>query len=293
MKTKAFLNLARLDRPAGWLLLLWPTLSALWLVSGGFPGWRLFLIFTLGTFLMRIAGCCINDVVDRKLDLHVARTAQRPVTIGEISTKEALACSVVLILLSFGLVLMTNLPTVVASVLALILSIFYPFAKRFLSVPQAALGLAYSMGIPMAFVAVYGDHSPWYAAFTSPGIGIAWLMVLGNFFWVIAYDTQYAMADKEDDLKLGIKTSAITFGSYDTFIIVICYILYLLIWSQAGFRLGARWPYWIGLLAATVLAFRCYTQIEDRDPAKCYKAFTQNHWIGFAIFVGVVVSSFL
>lgn len=293
MKADAFLNLVRWNRPAGWLLLLWPTLSALWLFGGGFPGWHLFIVFLLGTILMRMAGCCINDLADRKFDLHVQRTNNRPIATGEISVKEALACCLILILMAFGLVLTTNLPTIVVSVLALILSIIYPFTKRFFSVPQAALGLAYSMGIPMAFMAVHGSYAPWHGAFTYPGVGVAWLMVLGNFFWVIAYDTQYAMTDKEDDLKLGIKTSAITFGAYDTFIIVICYVLFLFIWSRAGISLGARWPYWLGLVAAAIQAFRLYTLIEKREPANCFKAFTQNHWIGFSIFLGVLVSSLI
>lgn len=293
MKLHTFLNLVRWDRPTGWLLLLWPTLSSLWLFKGGFPGWHLVLVFTLGTLLMRSAGCCINDIADKKFDLYVARTADRPVATGEVSVKQAFLCSFVLILLSFGLVLTTNLPTIVVSALALALSVVYPFTKRFLSVPQAALGLAYGMGIPMAFMAIEGSNASWHSAFTYPGAGWAWLLVLGNFFWVIAYDTEYAMVDKKDDLKLGIKTSAITFGSYDIFMIIICYVLFLFIWSEAGFRLSARWPYWIGLFAAVIQVYWHYTLIEERDPAKCYKAFLKNHWIGFSIFAGVLASSLL
>ena len=199
-----YLDLIRWSRPAGWLLLLWPTLSALWLAAGGFPGWHLVVVFTLGTILMRSAGCCVNDVADRDFDRHVKRTAQRPITSGAVSVREALGVGAVLALVAFVLVLTTNGPTVAWSLPALGVTILYPFTKRFFSMPQAVLGVAFSMGIPMAFTAVQGQV-PWLAL---------WL-VLGNLLWVLAYDTEYAMVDRDDDLKLGMKTSAITLGRFD------------------------------------------------------------------------------
>ena len=196
-----YLQLIRWDRPAGWLLLLWPTLSALWLAAGGFPGWHLVAVFTLGTILMRSAGCCINDVADQEFDRHVKRTAQRPVTRGAVSSREALAVGAVLALAAFLLVLTTNTVTVGWSFAALAVTLAYPYAKRFVSMPQAVLGVAFSFGIPMAFAAV---HAQIPAA--------AWILLAGNLFWVLAYDTQYAMVDRDDDLRIGMKTSAITLG---------------------------------------------------------------------------------
>ncbi|RUS67317.1 4-hydroxybenzoate octaprenyltransferase [Saezia sanguinis] len=294
MNVRAYMNLVRWDRPAGWLLLLWPTLSALWLAAGGFPGWHLIIVFTLGTILMRFAGCCINDVADRKFDLYVKRTIHRPVTSGELSVKQALMCGAILALLSFALVLTTNLATIVASLLGLFVTLIYPYTKRFFSIPQAVLGIAFSFGIPMAFTAVLGTNWTWHGVITGTQMGYAWLLLLGNLFWVIAYDTEYAMVDRDDDLKLGmIKTSAITFGKYDTFIIMLCYVAFLFIWSQVGFRLGARWPYWLGLLVAFAQAIWHYTLIENRTREGCFKAFTKNHWIGFSIFAGVLAGSLL
>ena len=189
-KLSLYLDLIRWNRPAGWLLLLWPTLSALWIASGGFPGWHLLTVFILGTILMRSAGCCLNDVADRDFDKHVKRTAQRPVTSGALSSKEALLLGAVLALLAFGLVLTTNRSTVMWSFAALAVAVIYPYAKRFFSMPQAVLGVAFSFGIPMAFSAVQGSVPP-----------LAWLLLLGNLFWVLAYDTEYAMVDRDDDLK--------------------------------------------------------------------------------------------
>ena len=294
MNVRAYMNLVRWDRPAGWLLLLWPTLSALWLAAGGFPGWHLIIVFTLGTILMRFAGCCINDVADRKFDLYVKRTIHRPVTSGELSVKQALMCGAVLALLSFALVLTTNLATIVASLLGLFVTLIYPYTKRFFSIPQAVLGIAFSFGIPMAFTAVLGTNWTWHGVITGTHIGYAWLLLLGNLFWVIAYDTVYSMVDLHDHFNLSmIKTSAITFGKYDTFIIMLCYVAFLFIWSQVGFRLGARWPYWLGLLAAFAQAIWHYTLIENRTREGCFKAFTKNHWIGFSIFAGVLAGSLL
>lgn len=291
MNVAACLNLVRWSRPAGWLLLLWPTLSALWLAAGGFPGWHLLIVFTLGTILMRMAGCCINDVADRQFDKHVERTMGRPVTSGQISVGQALLMGAVLALMAFGLVLTTNLPTIITSFFGLLITIIYPYTKRFFFIPQAVLGVAFSFGIPMAFTAVMGG--PWHAVLTNPGMGYAWLLLLGNLFWVVAYDTEYAMVDRVDDLKLGIKTSAITFGQYDVRIITVCYLLFLFIWSNMGFKLGAHWPYWMGLLGALVQVVWHYTLIEERTREGCFKAFTYNHWIGFSVFAGVVVSSLM
>ena len=216
------MQLIRWDRPAGWLLLLWPTLSALWVASHGFPGWHLVVVFTLGTFLMRSAGCCLNDVADRDFDRHVKRTAQRPVTSGKLGSKEALAVGAVLALLAFGLVLTTNRATIAWSFAALAVTLIYPFAKRYVSMPQAVLGVAFSFGIPMAFAAVQ-SRVPM----------LAWLLLLGNLFWVIAYDTEYAMVDRDDDLRIGMKTSAITLGRFDVAAVMLSYLIYLSIWAAA------------------------------------------------------------
>ena len=199
-----YLQLIRWDRPAGWLLLLWPTLGALWLAAGSFPGWHLLGVFTLGTILMRSAGCCINDVADREFDKHVKRTAQRPVTSGAVSVREALLVGAVLALMAFGLVLTTNTATVMWSFAALVVALVYPYAKRFVSMPQAVLGVAFSFGIPMAYSAVLGSIPLQ-----------AWALMAGNLFWVLAYDTEYAMVDRDDDLRIGMKTSAITLGQWD------------------------------------------------------------------------------
>ena len=214
-----YLSLIRWDRPAGWLLLLWPTLSALWVAKGGFPGWHLLLVFTLGTILMRSAGCCVNDVADRGFDRHVKRTANRPVTSGAVSVREALMVGAVLALVAFGLVLTTNGPTILWSFGALAVTLFYPFAKRLVSMPQAVLGVAFSFGIPMAFTAQEVPLSPL----------VGWL-VFSNLLWVLAYDTEYAMVDRDDDLKIGMKTSAITLGRWDVAAIMGFYAAYLSIW---------------------------------------------------------------
>ena len=294
MNIQAYLNLVRWDRPAGWLVLLWPTLSALWLSAGGFPGWHLLTVFILGTVLMRMAGCCVNDVADRRFDLHVKRTQNRPVTTGELSVIQALACGTFLAFLAFCLVLTTNKATIIASFFALGITIFYPFTKRFLAIPQAVLGVAFSLGIPIAYTACQGNFWPWHGVFTGPGVGYAWLLLLGNLFWVVAYDTIYAMVDRDDDLKLGIKTSAITFGRYDVAIIMVCYILFLFIWSRIGGKFAVvHWPYWVGLFAALLQVFWHYSLIAERTREGCMKAFTMNHWVGFSIFAGIVASSFI
>lgn len=279
-KLQLYLDLIRWNRPAGWLLLLWPTLSALWLAAGGFPGWHLIVVFTLGTILMRSAGCCVNDVADREFDKHVKRTAQRPVTSGRISSREALAVGAVLALAAFGLVLTTNASTIAWSFAALAVALVYPYAKRYVSMPQAVLGVAFSFGIPMAYAAVQGDV-PWQA----------WALLLGNLFWVLAYDTEYAMVDRDDDLRIGMKTSAITLGRYDVPAIMAFYLLYLVIWSLIVLpELAVAIGWWLGVAAAAAQVMWHSLLIKDRSRDGCFKAFRLNHWVGFAVFAGLAIS---
>lgn len=273
-----YLDLIRWDRPAGTYLLLWPTLSALWMAAQGFPGWHLLVVFVLGTFLMRSAGCAVNDVADREFDRHVKRTAQRPVTSGALSVKAALAFGAVLALVAFGLVLTTNAATIAWSFAALAVSIFYPYTKRFFSMPQAVLGVAFSFGIPMAFAAVQGGVP-----------ALAWVLLLGNLFWVLAYDTEYAMVDRDDDLQIGIRTSAITLGRYDVAGVMIFYATYLLVWAIVGVAIGSGPLYYAGLLAAAGIAAWHYTLIRTRTREGCFRAFRLNHWVGFVVFVGVAL----
>ena len=273
-----YLDLIRWSRPAGSYLLLWPTLSALWIAAQGFPGWHLIAVFTLGIFLMRSAGCAVNDVADRDFDKHVKRTAQRPVTRGAIRTKEALVLGALLALLAFGLVLTTNGATVLWSFAALALSIAYPFTKRFFSMPQAVLGMAFSFGIPMAFAAVQGQVP-----------ALAWGLLLGNLFWVLAYDTEYAMVDRDDDLKIGIKTSAITLGRFDVAGVMASYAVYLAVWAAVGAHLHASWPYFSGVGGGALIACWHYTLIRHRTRDGCFRAFRLNHWVGFVVFAGVAL----
>jgi 4-hydroxybenzoate polyprenyltransferase len=283
-RLKVWLDLIRWDRPAGWLLLLWPTLSALWIAADGFPGWHLLAVFVLGTILMRSAGCCINDVADRDFDRHVKRTAQRPVTAGAVSIAEALALGAALALAAFVLVLTTNPPTILLSVLGLAVTIGYPFAKRVLSMPQAVLGIAFSFGIPMAFAAAQGGsawslHVPW------PG----WALMASNLFWVLAYDTEYAMVDRDDDLRIGMKTSAITLGRRDVPVVMACYAIYLVSWALLGRSLGLGGWFLAGIGVAALLAAWHYTLIRDRSREGCFRAFRLNHWLGAAVFAGVAI----
>jgi len=296
-----YLDLIRWNRPAGWLLLLWPTLSALWIAADGFPGWHLVAVFTLGTILMRSAGCCFNDVADREFDRHVKRTAARPVTTGAVSVQEALALGALLALLAFMLVLTTNVATIAWSFAALAIALIYPYSKRFVSMPQAVLGVAFSFGIPMAFSAVRGGATPGLffepdaAAFSLAVLRasvplLAWVLLLGNLFWVVAYDTEYAMVDRDDDLRLGMKTSAITLGRLDVPVVLLCYLFYIVIWD------AALMPYVQGALfsVAVTLAFAQvawhYTLIRSRSRAGCFKAFRLNHWLGFTLFMGIAAS---
>jgi 4-hydroxybenzoate polyprenyltransferase len=274
-----YLDLIRWNRPAGWLVCLWPTLSALWIAADGFPGWHLLAVFVLGTFLMRSAGCCVNDVADRDFDKHVKRTAQRPVTTGAITVKEALGLGAVLALLAFGLVLTTNAAAIAWSVPALLVAIAYPFSKRVISMPQAVLGIAFNFGIVIAFAAVQGSVP-----------AVAWWMWVGNLFWVLAYDTEYAMVDRDDDLKIGIKTSAITLGRFDVSAIVAFYLLFLGIWVLAlnRYELGAI--FYVAIAAALAQVVWHFTLIRTRTREGCFVAFRVNHWLGATVFAGIAAS---
>jgi len=273
-----YLDLIRWNRPAGWLLLLWPTLAALWLAAGGFPGWHLLVVFTLGTVLMRSAGCCVNDVADRDFDRHVKRTAQRPVTSGAVSVREALLLGAALALVAFALVLTTNALTIALSFAALAVTLAYPFAKRLVSMPQAVLGVAFSFGVPMAFAAAQGRVP-----------ALAWWLLLGNLFWVLAYDTEYAMVDRDDDLRIGIKTSAITLGRFDVAGVMSFYAAYLLIWAALGWSRGLSWLFLLGIVVAAAQALWHYTLIRGRTREGCFRAFRLNHWVGFAVFAGTAL----
>ena len=274
-----YLDLIRWDRPAGWLVCLWPTLGALWIAADGFPGWHLLGVFVLGTFLMRSAGCCVNDVADREFDKHVKRTAQRPITTGAVSVKEALVLAAVLALVSFALVLTTNLAAVVWSVPALLVAIAYPFTKRFIAMPQAVLGIAFNFGIVIAFAAVQG---------TVPAV--AWWLWLGNLCWVLAYDTEYAMVDRDDDLKIGIQTSAITLGRFDVAGIALFYVAFLSIWTLALIPYALGTMFYIAIGLAFAQAVWHFTLIRTRTREGCFKAFRINHWLGCTVFAGIAGS---
>jgi len=288
-RLQLYLQLIRWDRPAGWLLLLWPTLSALWIAADGWPGWHLLTVFTLGTVLMRSAGCCVNDVADRDFDKHVKRTATRPVTSGAVSVKEALGLGALLALASFGLVLTTNAPTILLSFAALVVTLLYPYAKRVLNMPQAVLGVAFSFGIPMAFAAALGGNEWSLAAIQAAVPRSAWALLLANLFWVLAYDTEYAMVDRDDDIRIGIKTSALTLGRFDVIGVMAFYAIYLGSWAALGLRLGLGWIFLTGVAVAAAQVLWHYRLIKDRSREGCFKAFRENHWLGFAVFVGTVL----
>lgn len=281
-KFNLYLALIRWDRPAGWLLLLWPTLGALWVAADGFPGWHLLGVFVLGTVLMRSAGCCINDVADREFDKHVKRTAARPVTTGAVSVKEALLVGALLALLAFALVLTTNVLTIGLSGAALAVTLAYPYAKRYVAMPQAVLGLAFGMGIPMAFAAVRGDVPP-----------LAWMLALGNLCWVLAYDTEYAMVDRDDDLRIGIKTSAITLGRWDVPMVMLCYLGFIGIWTLTLGQYVASQLFYLAMALALAQVAWHYSLIWSRTRDGCFKAFRLNHWLGFTVFAGIAASYFL
>lgn len=269
-------KLIRLDKPIGILLLLWPTLCALWLAAEGKPDWKLVLIFTLGTVLMRSAGCAVNDYADRDFDRHVKRTADRPLTSGRIRGWEALAVAGVLALVAFLLILPLNGLTKQLSVVALAIAASYPYFKRFFAIPQAYLGIAFGFGIPMAYAAVRGEVP-----------AEAWWLLLANVFWAVAYDTEYAMVDRDDDIKIGMRTSAITFGSWDVRAVMICYAVALGMDFIIGWSLGLRWVFAAGMLLAAGLAVYHYTLIRNRERMACFAAFRNNNWLGAAIFAGV------
>jgi 4-hydroxybenzoate polyprenyltransferase len=271
-------KLVRLDKPIGILLLLWPTLCALWLASAGYPDWKLVLIFTLGTALMRSAGCAVNDYADQDFDRHVKRTADRPLTSGRIRGWEALAVAGGLALLAFLLILPLNALTKQLSVLGLVIAASYPYFKRFFAIPQAYLGIAFGFGIPMAYAAVQGQVP-----------GVAWLLLLGNIFWAVAYDTEYAMVDRDDDLRIGMKTSAITFGRWDVTAVMLCYAVALGIDFAVGWSLGLRGWFAAGMAVAAGLALYHFQLIKGRERMACFAAFRNNNWLGAAVFAGIAL----
>lgn len=278
----AYGRLMRLDKPIGILLLLWPTLWALWISSNGHPDWLVVWIFALGTVLMRSAGCVMNDYADRKFDAHVERTRSRPLATGEVGPREALALAGVLSLLAFGLVLLLNKLTILLSVCALFLAMTYPYTKRFISIPQAYLGVAFGFGIPMAFAAHNG---------TIPLL--AWALLAANIFWAVAYDTEYAMVDRDDDIKIGIRSSALFFGRYDVPAVMGCYAVMLGVLAWVGMEVSMHWPYYAGLAVAGATALYHYTLIRARERAACFKAFLHNNWLGAVIFAGLFASYWL
>ena len=275
-------KLMRLDKPIGILLMLWPTLWALWLASWGMPDKIVVWIFILGAILMRSAGCIVNDLADRNFDPHVERTRERPLAAGKVSVSEALWLLFALLVCAFLLILPLRNGFVIAlSVVAVFLAASYPFTKRFFAVPQAYLGIAYGFGIPMVY-ALYFDAIPL----------AAWVLLIANVFWAIAYDTEYAMADRAEDLKIGIKTSAITFGRFDVPAVMFCYVTSFALIAWVGLQMQARWPFYAGLGVAAALALYHYTLIRQREPARCFKAFLHNNWVGASIFAGIL-SDFL
>ncbi len=273
-----YVQLVRLDKPIGSLLLLWPTLCALWLASAGKPDWHLVAIFTVGTVLMRSAGCAINDFADRDFDRHVKRTAERPLTSGQIKAWEAVLVAAVLALISFALIQPLNLLTRQLSVLAVLIAASYPYFKRFFALPQAYLGIAFGFGIPMAYAAVL-DAVPVEA----------WVLLLANVFWALAYDTEYAMVDRDDDLRIGIRTSAITFGRYDVLAVMLCYAISLALITAVGLQRGLGAGFLIGMLVAAGIAIYHWTLIRGRDRMRCFAAFRHNNWLGAAVFAGIAL----
>ena len=288
-RASLILDLIRWDRPAGWLLLLWPSLSALWMAAGGFPGWHLLAVFTLGTVLMRSAGCCVNDVADREFDRHVKRTAGRPLARGALSVRTALSVGAVLALAAFGLVLTTNLTTLMLAPVALAITVAYPYAKRFVAMPQAVLGVAFSFGIPMAFAAVRGGPDVSLVALGAAVPALAWALLLSNLFWVLAYDTEYAMVDRDDDVRLGIRTSALTLGRFDVSAVMAFYALHLASWAWLGASIGLGAVFFAGVGVACAQALWHFTLIRSRSREGCFKAFRLNHWMGFSLFAGTAI----
>jgi 4-hydroxybenzoate polyprenyltransferase len=273
----AYERLMRLDKPIGTLLLLWPTLCALWFAAGGRPRGSLVLIFVVGTLVTRSAGCAMNDWADRDYDAHVARTAKRPLATREIAPWEALMVAAIGALLAFLLVLFTNRATMLWSIPALLIAVAYPFVKRVFALPQAFLGIAFSFGIPMAYAAVLNRVPP-----------IAWAYLVVNLFWVVAYDTEYAMVDRADDAKIGIRTSALTFGRFDVLAVAICYLVYLAGMAWLGRFYGQGLVYYGALAVAAAQAVSHVWMIRTRDREACFRAFLGNHWLGLTVFAGIV-----
>jgi 4-hydroxybenzoate polyprenyltransferase len=276
-KINAYEQLMRLDKPIGILLLLWPTLWALWIAGDGRPDWIVVLIFVTGTVLMRSAGCVLNDIADRKYDGRVERTQHRPLATGAVTVKEAYVLALMLCLLAFVAVSFLNAKTIYWSFAALFLAASYPYTKRFLVIPQAYLGIAFGFGIPMAFAAMHNQVPV-----------VAWYLLSANIFWAIAYDTEYAIVDRDDDLKIGIHSSAIFFGKHDVLAVMVCYALMLAILSYVGWLLGYGYCYYAGVLAALVLVFWQFTRIKKRLRADCFQAFLENNWIGLVLFLGIL-----
>lgn len=275
-RLKLYFQLVRLDKPVGILLLLWPTLWGLWIASDGLPDVKILFVFIMGTILMRSAGCALNDYADRDFDGQVKRTAQRPLAAKKISSAEALTVAAVLALAAFLFVIVfLNTLTIYLSIVAAFLAASYPFTKRFLAMPQAYLGIAFGFGIPMAFAAVTGKVP-----------ALAWWLLLANIFWTLAYDTEYAMVDRDDDVKIGIKTTALLFGDYDVVAVMLCYVVFIALMAAIGVYLGFAWRYWAGLVMASIIALYHFTLIKGRDRDRCFKAFVHNNWLGFVVFIG-------
>lgn len=277
-RLKIYAQLMRLDKPIGILLLLWPMLWGLWFAAKGMPDAHILVIFVLGTVLMRSAGCVINDFADRKIDPHVERTKNRPMAAGKIGSKEAILLATGLSLCAFLLILPLNQLTILLSVPALFLAGTYPFTKRFFAMPQAYLGIAFSFGIPMAFAAQTNSLPP-----------LIWILMLANLFWVIAYDTAYAIVDKPDDLKIGIKTSAITMGRFDVMGVMLCHGMFIVIMLAIGQLQAMGMAYYAGLMIAVGLIIYQYTLIRNRDRTLCFKAFLHNNWVGMVVFAGIAL----
>lgn len=275
-RLRQYFLLMRLHRPIGIFLLLWPTLWALWIAGEGHPDPLITTLFILGVILMRSAGCVINDYADRHFDPHVRRTRDRPLAAGKVSEREALTLFISLCLLAFTLVLLLNPLTIALSMVAVLLAISYPFTKRYTHWPQAYLGIAFGWGIPMAFAAQTGEIPP-----------LAWLLLIVNILWAMAYDTLYAMVDREDDIQIGVKSTAILFGKADKMIVATLHFLVLLLLFLIGSPLHFSYLYQLGLLGATGLAIYQQWLIQNRDPARCFQAFLNNHWFGASIFVGL------
>ncbi len=281
-KWYAYCRLTRLDKPVGIWLLMWPTLWGLLVAGRGYPDLKVVMVFVVGTILMRSAGCAFNDIADRHWDGAVSRTKSRPLAAGELSVREAYVVAAALVLVAFVVVLQLDIAVVLWSIPALLLAVSYPYTKRFFAIPQAYLGVAFGFGIPMAFVALQHSVPP-----------IAWWLLLANLFWSVAYDTAYAMVDREDDLKVGIRSSAITFGRQDVLAMMVCFALMLLIWAALALQLQLAWPFWVGWAIACLQIFAQHQQVKGRQPEACFAAFLQNIWIGASLTLGLALAYWL